>query len=304
MKKTIFFLLLSLQALAQINNVPAGISIGTNEPTIPLSAKKLSGLKFHFSGLNPYLTFFEGETFVGYLQNISNTFEIGTKNEQNLTFMLGEASTAGFLGNTGQFYTHLAINFPLGLQAVGVFKNGYPANAGTTGQVLRSRANYSSPIWSDFNYDPQIGFSAVRNTNLTIFNDVSASVIDGLTITFQDTPNSGMNNSGIYTAPSAGHYHFDVNIPFFEWAVGANGSLGVHLYKNNVVQDGFFQSFGSYGTSNSQDGLKMSFDVILAANDVVKFGIYQSNNSFVNVVIPSASLLSYQKLTISGYKIY
>lgn len=304
MKKLFILLLFSIQALAQISNIPVRISIGTNESTIPLSAKKINDLKFHFSGLNPYLTFFEGETFVGYLQNISNTFEIGTKNGQNLTFLTGSNSTTGFIGNTGQFYTFLLTNFPLGLQSSGALKTDYPANTGTSGQVLRSRAGNYAPIWSDFNYDPQIGFSAVRNTNLTIFNSASTSIIDGLTITFQDTPSTGMNNSGIYTAPSAGHYHFDVNIPFFEWAVGANGSLSISLLKNNVIQDGFFQSFGSYGSPNSQDGLKASFDIILAANDVVSFGIAQSNNSFVNVVIPSASLLSYQKLTISGYKIY
>jgi hypothetical protein len=302
------FLLINYSVIGQYTlALPySGIRIGNvSNPALftPLLITTPSTAKLEFSGLNPYFTFYENNNFIGYFQTISNTFEIGTKNSADLAFELAGVDAASIEGSTGKLTISNTTAFQGGLRLGGAFKVGNAGNAGTFGQVLRSRGVYDTPIWSDFNYDPQIGFSAIRNTNFTMTNGVN-NFISTMAIIFQDTPSTGMSTGGVYTAPNSGFYHFDVNVPYFEWTGNAHGDIGVVILKNGTEVNNCISRFGSFGMGISQDGTKCGFDLKLVGGDTVEFAIYLNSSIPANVNIPSAVLATNQRMTISGYKVY
>lgn len=286
-----------------------GFRIGNVEsPTldVPLMIKNSNISKIEFSGLNPYFTFYENNNFIGYFQTISNTFEIGTKNASDMKFRFGGQSIATFEGSTGKLTIRDATSFQGGLRLIGAYKAGSTENPGTFGQVLRSRGVSNTPIWSDFSYDPQIGFSAVRNTNFSVGYNTGIT-LGSFAITFQDTPSTGMDTNGKYTVPSSGFYHFNCNIPYFEWTNNANGNLKVELrVLSGTQQKSYYcdSRIGSFGMGLSQDGKNCGFDVKLQTGDIVDFILTYSTSTVSTLSIPSTSLPSNQRLTISGYKVY
>lgn len=86
MKKLLALLFVIQYSFAQVSALPHSIGIGQNTlSSIPLHINK-NGEVARFQGTSPYVTFYEGGNWNGYVQAYNNVFALGTKNTFDLNF--------------------------------------------------------------------------------------------------------------------------------------------------------------------------------------------------------------------------
>lgn len=124
-----------------------------------------------------------------------------------------------------------------------------------------------------------VGFYAT--TTQTINNSATADVT-----TYTEVVDYGAdfdNTTGVFTAPYAGLYHFDVNMSVTD--VGsATGRVESNLLVNGAAKG---HAFGQGAATNNDPSMNQSITISLAANDAVKVSI--TNNSGANEPLVDAS---------------
>lgn len=122
-----------------------------------------------------------------------------------------------------------------------------------------------------------VGFYAT--TTQTINNSSSADVT-----TYTEVADYGSDfASGVFTAPVAGLYHFDVNMSITDIG-GADGRLESNLLVNGAVKG---HAFATAPATNNDPSMNQSITIPLAANDAVKVSI--TNNGGANEALVDAS---------------
>ncbi len=297
MKKIILLLSLlsSILSQAQVSTLPHSIGIGQNTlSTIPFHINK-NGEVARFQGTSPYVSFYEGGNWNGYVQAYNNVFALGTKNTFDLNFYTDDLLRLRINASNGQVYAQERFNALSGINLTGPLRVA-GNNVGQLGDVLMSLGN-GTPVWSSITQNPQIGFQAYLNTSLSMPNNTFVN-LNGFIEDYDD--GGGFNHAtGVYTAPSDGLYFFKVSLLM---SSSPNPTFNVfsilRMFKNSTLNQQKNETF--IMTQSQECGKENTFFIKLNANDTVDFSFYQSNSNSYNL-----SLSNYFAFkTISGYKIY
>ena len=293
MKKILIltFILLAYYVSAQVNIFSNSIGIGAGTLTsIPLHINK-TGEVVRLQGTSPYLAFYEGGNWNGYIQAQGTTFGIGTKNNFDLNFYTGDLVRISIDGSTGQTSFNQRINTGAGINNIGALRMA--GNAGNLGEVLMSLGN-GTPAWSSINQNPQIGFAAYLAANKTL-NNFTEYVIDNFAEHF-DNGNVFYPVTGEFIAPSAGLYHFFFNPLFNSGTAAINVPIIIRLRKNN---SGLYQNNSLIGISDTYaSSLNSNFIVNLVQGDVITFTVSQFSGTTQTLAGYNGNIL------FSGYKVY
>jgi C1q domain-containing protein len=174
--------------------------------------------------------------------------------------------------------------------------NGVP---GTSGQLLKSNGSGVAPSWQTISENPAIGFCGNLSVN-TAFPASTTVTLSGFDVIFND--GSGLNpTTGVFTAPSAGVYHFDVLIRVLSGGLTVNDlSVTLRLLKNGVQFVGAQSDRKinlSPGFGESSD---LNMNLSLAAGDEITVIAFHNNASSFILAGGFSSAAS----TFSGYKVY
>ncbi len=295
MKKLLFLLLISQSVFAQVSTFPNSIGIGQNTlPTIPLHINK-DGEVARVNGVWPYFSFYDQGTWIGYLQSITGTMAIGTKNSSDIGFYTNDVQRFKVNGDGTGVFSNVRFNAISGLNLIGSLRVA-GNNVGSNGDVLMSLGN-TTPVWSSINQNPQVGFQAFLSASINLPSNAFTNLTNF--IENFDDGNAFNHATGAFTAPSAGLYFFKVAPSIAATPASAlDVKCFVRAYINsNLVQqvNKVFRTDANYGHE-----VESTFYLKLLANDVVDFSIFQLNNSSTTLSTIANSALG----TISGYKIY
>ncbi|GGD54975.1 hypothetical protein GCM10011514_18940 [Emticicia aquatilis] len=263
-----------------------------------------SGEVARFQGNAPYITFYEGAVFKGYLQAINSNFEIGTKNAHDLSFYTGDTQRLKIFGDGTGITAYSRFNMGAGMNLVGAMRVG--GNAGTLGDVLMSLGN-GTPVWASVNFNPNIGFSAPLGA-LILLNNNTSQTLASFDIADYNYASGGppvfSESTGRFTAPSAGVYHFDVVIPVMYWVSAVNsGYLEITLLKNGTPYISRLNHFNTTTTNaTARGGSNLSADIYLNANDYVQVRVFQKNN--VTGEALTLGDVSDKSIRFMGHKVY
>jgi hypothetical protein len=183
------------------------IGVGTTTPQTPLDIRSTAGQVVRVEGINPYISFFNGPVYSGYLWYNSDKMELGTPigSGESVLIAPGRINTAYFTtaGNVGIGIASPADKLHVNgnINLTGLLKvNG---SSGSTGQVLTS--NGASDLqWKDAAYDNDTRFCFTMNENGS-----------GGTVNFFET-RYNLNTADIVRNPASitinktGLYHFDL----------------------------------------------------------------------------------------------
>ncbi|MCU0323767.1 MAG: hypothetical protein MUF45_00735, partial [Spirosomaceae bacterium] len=105
LKKLILSLILLpwglVDGFSQVSTLPHSIGIGQNTiSSIPFHIRK-DGEVARFQGLSPYISFYEGNNFNGFIQAFSTSLGIGTKNSRDMIFYVNDIPRINISGSTG-----------------------------------------------------------------------------------------------------------------------------------------------------------------------------------------------------------
>lgn len=277
--------------IAQVQTLPNSIGIGTGiNSSIPLHINK-NGELARFQGTWPYVTFYDQNTNLGYLQAINNTFIVSSYNNADLGFYVNQTEIMKINGLSGNITANYRLNTNSELNVVGaLMMNG---NTGTAGQILVSNGT-TSPSWEQ----RKVGFQAGLVSSTTILNNTE-TILSQFNEKF-DFTNSFDNSGGEFTAPSSGLYEFQVNIgisPSGSTAI-VNKPAYIRMYKNGVSHEQINHSFDvlqSYGNCISS-----TFHISLEANDIIYFTFFQLSG--ITLTLPNS--LNGNGRLITCYKVF
>ena len=233
MKKN-YVLLVSIIFYSSIS-IGQHVGIGTTSPANPLHIKSASEPEIlRIEGPTPYISFFNGTTYKGYVWYDGNKMVLGTSTNEPVVISANYISTAYFTptGRLGLGISNpaevLDVNGNINLNGV-IKVNG---NSGTAGQVLTSNGT-GDPQWKNAAYGNTTRFSVHAGTNLT-----SSSGIAPITATnYNLNPADVSIGASSITINHAGLYHLDflvsaynsfdaevIFFPRFNWDlhIGAN----------------------------------------------------------------------------------
>jgi hypothetical protein len=283
MKKILTLLLLHHTIFAQVTTLPNSIGIGKpTESTIPfhINAPSSTFEIARFQGVSPFISFYNSNTLTGYIQPFSNIFSIGAGANMNFQIKSDNLVRLNINGVSGISTVYKRMDFIEGISMSGpLIAHGF--TAGTSGQVLVSQGNSAAPIWQDRSTGQEIGFSAYLRNDTTINN--SQNYIMRFMYEIYDDGNNFNPNTGEFTAPKSGLYHFTVTphiannttiIPIGNSVViTAMTNLLVNntLVRNNITQTTIN---GTYGSS-----IQYSAQLKLNAGDKVTVQFAQSSGS-------------------------
>ncbi len=289
MKKTLFFLLLLTQSvLAQITTLPNSIGIGTGiNSSIPLHINK-NGELARFQGTSPYVSFYEGGNWNGYVQAYNNVFALGTKNTFDLNFYTDDLLRLRINASNGQVYAQERFNALSGINLTGPLRVA-GNNVGQLGDVLMSLGN-GTPAWGSIASNPQIGFRATYTSGFSIPYNTN-TFLTGF-IEEYDDGNNFANATGEFTVPSAGLYRFEYKMVIDR--VPPNPVINNGLLRVKLIVNGNLQSQITFDFKDVGGGLvsKFGFESLkLNQNDIVKFEVYQINENLnpVNIFANNGS---------------
>jgi hypothetical protein len=299
MKQSLILLFLLSHSLAA--QPPMSIQIGTGTlSSLPLHIN-YTGELGRFQGTNPFLTFYNGENWNGFVQAYGSIFAIGTKNNLNLEFYTGDLLRFSVGGSTGQSTAHQRLNALDGISLTGALRVA-GNSTGASGEVLTSAGN-ATPTWTTVNSNPQVGFQAKYLSDFTIPYGGVFTNLTNLTENWDDGGNNFNASTGEFTVPSSGLYHFEYHFLVGKMASNANITNGFMIFRltvnNNPTRQGEFdfKDNGSIITNiNGQMSIKLN------AGDVVKLAVSQFNETLQPVRLLSNSSIS-DALFIC-YKIY
>lgn len=158
---------------------------------------------------------------------------------------------------------------------------------GFVGQVLASNGS-ASPTWENMPVsNPVVGFFAKKNSNQNLPHNTQTTIVS-YTESFDDG-NAFNPNTGIFTAPSDGVYHFDSEFcfnvnPTFEMMVTCS------FFINNI------QSESTAVLINSNFSTTLSYAVKLTTGNTVTLRVYQNNGTAISLVAVNTFF--------SGFKVY
>jgi hypothetical protein len=207
MKLHLFLLLFAPAVYGQ------NVGIGTSTPATPLHIRSTVGQVLRVEGTNPYISFFNGSVYSGYLWYNSDKMELGTPvgSGEPVLIAPGRINTAYFTtaGNVGIGIASptekLHINGNLNI--TGLLKvNG---SSGSTGQVLTSNGA-GDPQWKDAAHSNNTRFCFTMNQPGTTATAVSFNA----TRYNLNTADIVRNPTSI-TINKTGLYRFDINLTFF-----------------------------------------------------------------------------------------
>lgn len=295
MKKLLLCLFITQISLAQVSTLPHSIGIGSGTlSNIPLHINK-NGELARFQGVTPYISFYDNALMNGYIQAINNTFELGSKNNYDITFYTGDTQRLKIYGDGSGITAFSRINAGAGINLIGAFR--VANNPGFLGDVLMSLGD-GTPVWSSINQNPQIGFQAsFFAAGGYIVPNATENFLSGFNELFDDG-NSFDKTTGIFTAPSAGLYAFDLSfpIPILPSSPDVRGYL--RLYLNNTLSQQ--HNFIIRSSASYANNITAAFRIKLQQNDTVKFSILQATGGSLDIG-DSGSLTS---KALIGYKIY
>jgi hypothetical protein len=287
--KKLFLLLISSQiSIAQVSTLPNSIGIGSGTlSAIPFHINK-NGEVARFQGTTPYVTFYDNVLLNGYIQAINNTFEIGSKNNYNLTFYSGDAQRMSIDGTSGIVTINQKLVAQNGFKLTGPLQAA-GESVGGEGMVLVSKGN-ATPAWEE----RRIGFAAYLS-NTIILNTGVETTLNGLTEHFDDGFNFNPS-TGEFTVPLAGVYHFNVHAYFTSGSNLSNVPVRISMHNHGSPVYQYAYIIGLLSTFDS--GVSSSFTAKLEAGDLITFKVTQVSG--VN-----QTLLNYSgTITVSGYKVY
>jgi hypothetical protein len=301
MKKLFTLIFIGKCSFAQVTTLPNSIGIGQNTlSSIPLHINK-NGEVARFQGTSPYVTFYNGSNFYGYLQAIGDHFEIGSKSLYNIDFFTGNQPRLRIYGDGSGITAYSKINAGGGINLTGALR--LSNNPGTIGNVLMSVGN-GTPIWGTVNENPQIGCKATFSS-IVLPNNTSVPIT-----AFSEVFDDGNNfnpTTGVFTVPSAGKYSIEGRITVskrFESDANiayGNAILGILVNATLVKEDILPYKTGYIGGVYPH----VFFNQVLSLNqgDTVSFSVNQSNELSIETYI-KPEMLTTRLSNISIIKLY
>ena len=209
------------------------VGIGTTSPANPLHIKSTSEPEMlRIEGPTPYISFFNGTTYKGYLWYDGNKMILGTSTNEAVVISANYFNTAYFTptGRLGLGISNPAevLDVNGNINLTGVIKvNG---NSGTAGQVLTSNGT-GDPQWKNTSYGNTTRFSVNLNTS-------PAGPSGDASITTRYNMNATDVNIGTssITINHAGLYHFDFSLV---------ASVGLPAAPDNYPRMDWFLIYGS-----------------------------------------------------------
>lgn len=254
------------------------VGIGTNAPTEKLtidSGAVKVGKNVWSADKNYWLKFGDGD-YVKVGEYGDDTMNIFAKN-------IKLAATQAIYGGVTKVDVSGTLAVNDGTQAIG--------------KVLTCTAADGSANWQNIATSAKIGFSAYASSNLPFAGSADYRV-DLTTEEFDDGNNYGSGiNTSTFVAPSAGLYHFDVNIEvFFSTAFSSNAFLYVSL--NSSVATHSYDNINTIPSGTPSGYRTISFTRDIKMNAGEQLTLYISNSAGTSYSITGGR--SY----FSGYKVY
>jgi hypothetical protein len=292
---------LSLAISAQVKMEPNSIGVGQNlSSSIPLHINK-TGEIASFEGANPFISFYNGSSFYGYFQAITDHLEIGSKNNLNIDLFANNLPQLRIYGDGSGITAYSRLNANAGINLTDALRlSGF---AGSFGNVVKSFGN-TTPLWGSVIENPQIGFKC--NANYSFKMDLNQDYLITNVEEVFDNGNNFNPVTGVFTAPSAGLYRFEGNF-----------SVSKENFVHPNIHWGIFNlitKINGLDTSNSHLPLTIASESIkvhlsftetikLNQGDQVSFAVSQTNEYALAIYFSAASVVS-RANAISGVKVY
>ena len=161
-------------------------------------------------------------------------------------------------------------------------------SSGTVGQILVSNGA-APPTWQvQPAANPQVGFLATQLTNQNMPSGFPETVLTNFNEIFDDG-NSFNASTGVFTAPSAGVYHFDTKFSF-STSPWTEITITCFLKVNTINRESFQATLPPFHQ------IAFSYNVKLNAGNTVTLAALHFN--------PFTVITDALSITFSGYKVY
>lgn len=272
------------------------VGVGTTTPATPLHVKTTgSGEVLRVEGSSPYIGFFEGNTYSGYLWHnfFQNRMELGTPVGSTQPVVIAPAvtplayfTTTGRMGlGTSTPSEKLDVNGNINLN--GLIKiNG---SSGSAGQVLTSNGS-GDPEWRNAAFSNNTRFSFNISTTGTATGTAS---VEYPTTVYNLTPADVTKNTTTIVFNKAGLYHLDI-------------ILTTHAYYASTVAHGPVLSFQLLTpTAGYTIGVDESMASIIGNDNYVldkhfSIDLYMSAGLAVNILYTFSATIGTPAMIISG----
>ncbi|MFN4146941.1 MAG: hypothetical protein ACK4GN_14040 [Runella sp.] len=294
MKKILFIIcLINISPLyPQVSTNPNSIGIGQNtNSVIPLHINK-NGELIRVQGNSPYISFWEGNNYNGFIQAFSTSLGIGTKNSRDLIFYINDAPKMSINGNTGNIKTENLLHINGGLALTSEFFAG--GNSGASGQILYSSGPGGAPYWGP-PPPPKYAVAARNNSGQTMTTPGSCPgpqcefILNFPNEVFDD---GNLLSGGVFTAKHTGVYLVKIRLPVHLYDYYSM-EIDLKIYKNAssspIDVERFSNIVGHFVHPSSYN-----FDRVIAHNTFEFENIYKLNTN---------DTLTF-KLALPGYKTY
>jgi hypothetical protein len=292
----ILILLLPLMGLgdfatAQVSTLPHSIGIGQNTlSSIPFHINR-NGEVARFQGTNPFVTFYNGANWIGYVQAFGSTFSIGTYNFSPIGFYVDGVEQAKITG-LGDLSVRNLIRANGGIlldNALGLGTGGGGMDFGADGSVLVATGTTSNPPkWEERRAGFQI---KLPNGILIIDHNLSTAINNCQELyEFGDSFNPV---TGEYTVQKTGLYQLEVRLPVAPFTISPinNGLFSFDIYINGTAARRIDKDFRSPVQSTTPH-IILSETMYLSAGQVVSFRVKQKNEVATDVSITTNGSIS------------